>query len=77
MSKCITEYIDDYCKNTYGHTNWEFITRYDGRSDDDIPDKYHKIYEPLNIGILETLNKTYFKSKGLSKMQMKEINRDE
>ena len=72
MSKCITEYIDDYCKDTYGHTNWEF---YD--PDIDRKDKYHKIYEPLNIGILETLNKTYFKSKGLSKVKMEEINRDE
>jgi|LULO01.1.fsa_nt_gb hypothetical protein len=49
MSKCITEYIDDYCKDTYGHANWEF---YD--SNIDRKDKYHKIYEHLNIGILKT-----------------------
>lgn len=59
-NKCLIEYIDDYCRDTYGHTNWEF---YD--SSLDRKGKYHKIYEPLNIGILKTLNKTYFKIKGV------------
>jgi|10_taG_2_1085330.scaffolds.fasta_scaffold139966_2 hypothetical protein len=25
MSKDITEYIDDYCRDKYGHTNWAYL----------------------------------------------------
>jgi hypothetical protein len=28
MSKDITEYIDDYCKEHYGHTNWGYKSTY-------------------------------------------------
>jgi len=25
MSKDFSEYIDDYCEDTYGHTNWAYL----------------------------------------------------
>tara|TARA_E500000331_G_scaffold269148_1_gene260598 strand:+ start:2298 stop:2495 length:198 start_codon:yes stop_codon:yes gene_type:complete len=28
MSKNLSEYIDDYCANTYNHTNWGFKSAY-------------------------------------------------
>jgi hypothetical protein len=46
MSKCITEYIDDWCRDTFGHTNWEFY-------DHDNKNKYIEIYEDIGIGIFE------------------------
>ena len=26
MSKDITEYIDDFCRDKYGHTNWSYLS---------------------------------------------------
>jgi len=26
MSKDITEYIDDYCRDNYGHTDWSYLS---------------------------------------------------
>jgi len=46
MSKCITEYIDDWCQNTFGHTNWEFY-------DVDNKDKYIEKFEDFNIGVFK------------------------
>lgn len=46
MSKCITEYIDDWCQNTFGHTNWEFY-------DVDNKDRYIEKFEDFNIGVFE------------------------
>ena len=28
MSRDLSEYIDDYCSDTYGHTNWGFKKAY-------------------------------------------------
>ena len=28
MSKDITEYYDDYCRDLYGHTNWAYISTF-------------------------------------------------
>ena len=28
MSRDLSEYIDDYCSDTYGHTNWGFKSVY-------------------------------------------------
>lgn len=28
MSRDLSEYIDDYCKSIYGHTNWGYKTAY-------------------------------------------------
>ncbi len=28
MSRDLSEYIDDYCSDTYGHTNWGFKSAY-------------------------------------------------
>jgi|TARA_R100001594_G_scaffold73289_1_gene107842 hypothetical protein len=46
MNKCITEYIDDWCKNTFGHTNWEFYNS-------DNKDKYIEKFEDFNIAVFE------------------------
>jgi hypothetical protein len=46
MSKCITEYIDDWCRDTFGHTNWEFY-------DPDNKDKYIEKYEDFNIAVFK------------------------
>ena len=46
MSKCITEYIDDWCMDQFGHTNWEFY-------DSDNEDKYYEKYEDFNIAVFK------------------------
>jgi len=46
MSKDITEYIDDWCLDHYGHTNWEFINK-------DNINKYIEINTNLGIGVLK------------------------
>ena len=28
MSKDITEYYDDYCRDIYGHTNWAYMSTF-------------------------------------------------
>ena len=28
MSKDITEYYDDYCRDLYGHTNWAYMSTF-------------------------------------------------
>ena len=46
MSKCISEYIDDWCQDTFGHTNWEFY-------DVDNEKLYIEKYEDFNIAVFK------------------------
>tara|TARA_R100001082_G_scaffold44518_1_gene23701 strand:- start:5580 stop:5741 length:162 start_codon:yes stop_codon:yes gene_type:complete len=46
MAKCITEYIDDWCRDTFGHTNWEFYNV-------DNESEYYEKYKDLNIAVFK------------------------
>ncbi len=40
MSRDLSEYIDDYCRDTYGHSNWGYLDTY---SKEDLASAEHTI----------------------------------
>tara|TARA_R100001463_G_scaffold136585_1_gene202377 strand:- start:1995 stop:2198 length:204 start_codon:yes stop_codon:yes gene_type:complete len=59
MSKCISEYIDDWCQSTFGHTNWEFYNV-------DNIDDYIEIFEDYNIAVFRLNRDEYEEEKYMS-----------